>query len=113
MSAYSLLIRVPFNGRVVPSDLQRATTELQTKLGHSSSFHSDRNVPALKAAVLEVRKLIGRLSEFTGNAAVKTKDGIKDDWKLGWDGIVKELVKGRKGQKPTLTLDTEEDGFYS
>jgi hypothetical protein len=67
-------------------------------------------VSALKAAVLEVEKLIGRLSEFSGNAAVKTKEGIKDDWKLGWDGIVKEPVKGRKEQKPKLNLG--EDLLY-
>lgn len=65
---------------------------------------------ALKAAVLEVGKLIDRVSEFPGKAATKTKEGIKEDWKLGWDGIVKEAVNGRKGQRPKLTLD-EEDLF--
>jgi hypothetical protein len=65
----------------------------------------------LKAAVLKVGKLIGRLSEFPGKAATKTEEGIKEDWKLGWDGIVKEPVRGRKVQKPELTLD-EEDLLY-
>lgn len=100
-----------FNCFIV-SDLQRATVELQTKLGHSSPFHNDRNVLALKAAVLEVERLIGRLSEFPGNASTKTKDRIKEDWQLGWDGIVKESFKGRKVQKPKLNLD-EEDLLYS
>jgi hypothetical protein len=68
-------------------------------------------VLALKAAVLEVEKLIGRLSEFPGNAATRTKERIEKDWKLGWDGIVKEPIKPRKVQRPTLTLD-EEDLLY-
>ena len=86
--------------------------ELQTKLGHLSPFHNDRDVPALKAAVLEVGRLIDRLSEFPGNPATKTKERIKEDWELGWDGIVKEPVKCRKVvQKPELTLD-EEDLLY-
>ncbi|KAF9647525.1 hypothetical protein BDM02DRAFT_3187952 [Thelephora ganbajun] len=75
------------------SDLQRATVELQTKLGHSSPLHEDRSVLKLKAAVLEVERLIDRLSEFPGSAAIKTKERIKEDWKLGWDSIVKEGVK--------------------
>ena len=82
--------------------------ELQTKLGHSSSFHDDHSTPALKAAVLEVGKLIDRLSEFSGKAAAKTKEGIEGDWKLGWDGIVREPVRVRKAQRPTLTLDKED-----
>ena len=92
------------------SDLQRATVDLQMKLGHLSSLHEHRNVSALKAAVLEVERLIGRLSEFSGPAAMKTKERIKEDWKLGWDGIVKGPARTRKVQKPKLTLD-EEDLF--
>ena len=93
------------------SDLQRAVVKLQAKLGHSSPFHNDRSTLALKAAVLDVGKLIDRLSEFPGNAATITKEGIEDDWKLGWDGIVREPVRVRKVQRPTLTLD-EEDLLY-
>ena len=96
---------------LVPSDLQRATVDLQTNLGHLSSLHEHRNVSALKAAVLEVERLIGRLSEFSGPAAVKTKERIEEDWKLGRDGIVKGPVRTRKVQRPKLTLD-EEDLFY-
>ena len=66
---------------------------------------------ALKAAVLEVGRLIDQLSEFSGTASMKTKERIKEDWKLGWDGIVKESVKVRKVQKPKLALD-EEDILY-
>lgn len=102
---------MPFN-QFIHSDLQRDTVELQEKLGPSSPFHDDRNVQALKAVVLEVEKLIGRLSEFPGNAATKMGERIKEDWKLGWDGIVKEPVRGRKVQKPELTLD-DEDILYS
>jgi len=47
----------------------------------------------LKAAVLEVERLVGRLSEFPGPVEIKVKERIKDDWKLGWDGIIKEPVK--------------------
>ena len=85
--------------------------ELRTKLTHLSPFHEDRNVPGLKAAVLEVGRLIDRLSEFPGKAATKTKEGIKEDWRLGWDGIVKEPANGRKVQRPKLALD-EEDLLY-
>ena len=91
--------------------MQRAAAELQTKLGHSSPIHNDRNVLALKAAVLEVGRLIDQLSEFSGTASMKTKERIKEDWKLGWDGIVKEPVKVRKVLKPKLSLD-EEDILY-
>ena len=80
------------------SDLQRATVELQMKLGHLSSLHEHRNVSALKAAVLEVERLIGRLSEFSGPAAMKTKERIEEDWKLGWDGIVKGPARTQKVQ---------------
>ena len=83
---------------------------LQMKLGHLSSLHERRNVSALKAAVLEVERLIGRLPEFSGPAAMKTKERIEEDWKLGWDGIVKGPARARKVQKPKLTLD-EEDLF--
>ena len=97
----------------IPSDLQKDIAELQAKLGHSSPLHKDRDASALKAAVLEVEKLISdRLSEFPGTAAIRTKERIKEDWKLGWDGIVKEPAKGRKVQRPSLTLD-EEDVLYS
>ena len=68
---------------------------LQAKLGHSSSFHSHRNVSALKAAVLEVEGLIGRLSEFSGPAATRVNEQIEEDWKIGWDGIVKGTVGAR------------------
>ena len=67
---------------------------------------------ALKAAVSEVERLIGRLSEFPGPAATKTKERIKEDWKLGWDGIVKKPVRTRKIRRPELALD-EEDILYS
>lgn len=67
-------------------------------LGHSSPFHDNRSTPALQAAVLEVGGLIGRLSEFPGNAVTKTKEGIEDDWKLGWDGIIREPIMVRKVQ---------------
>ena len=96
----------------ISSDLQKATVELQAKLGHSSSLHEHPNVPALKAAVLEVGRLIDRLSEFSGPAAMKTKERIKEDWKLGWDGIVKGPAGARKLQRPKLTLD-EEDRMYT
>ena len=78
-----------------PSDLRRAAAVLQAKLGHSSSLHSHRNVSALKAAVLEVEGLIGRLSEFSGPAAMRMNERIEEDWKLGWDGIVKGPVGAR------------------
>jgi len=65
----------------------------------------------MKAAVLEVGRLIDRLSEFPGPAAIKTKERIQDDWKLGRDGIVKEPFRARKVQRPKLTLD-EEDLLY-
>ena len=41
---------------------------------------------------------------------MKTKERIEEDWKLGWDGIVKGPARARKVQKPKLTLD-EEDLF--
>jgi len=66
----------------------------------------------LKAAVLEVERLIDQLLEFPGTAGIRTKERIKEDWKLGWDGIVKETVKSRKVQKPELARD-EEDLLYS
>ena len=94
-----------------PSDLRKATAKLQKKLGPSSPFHKGRDASTLKAAVLEVEKLLDRLSEFPGTASTKTKERIAEDWKLGWHGIVKEPVKGRKVQKPELTLD-EEDLLY-
>ena len=59
------------------SNLQRAAAELQMKLGHSSAIHDDRNVLALKAAVLEMGRLIDQLSEFPGTASMKTKERIK------------------------------------
>ena len=65
----------------------------------------------MKAAVLEVERLIDRLSEFPGTAAIKTKERIEEDWRLGWCGIVKEPAKGRKVQRPKLALD-EEDLLY-
>lgn len=77
----------------IPSGLQRAAAELQTKLGHSSSFHEHCNIPALKAAVSEVERLIHRLSEIPGLAAAEAKARIEQDWKLGWSGIVKGPVK--------------------
>ena len=89
----------------VPSDLRCATEELQKKLGHLSPLHDGRNVLALKAAVLEVEKLIGWLSKFPGPAAIETKERIKEDWKLGWDGIVKEPIRPGKVQRPRLILD--------
>lgn len=95
-----------------PSDLQKAAAKLQKKLGPSSSFHKGRDASTLKAAVLEVEKLLDRLSEFPGTASTKTKERIMEDWKLGWHGIVKEPIKGRKVQKPELTMD-EEDLLYA
>ena len=65
-------------------------------------------MPALKAAVLEAGRLIDRVSEFSGKAATNAEEQIKEDWKLGWDGIVKESAKGRKVQRPELTLDEED-----
>ena len=62
--------------------------------------------------MLEVERLIGWLSEFSGPAVMKTKERIKEDWKLRWDGIVKEPARTRKVQRPRLTLD-EEDILYS
>ena len=42
---------------------------------------------------------VGRLSEFLGNAAAKTKEGIEENWKLGWDGsIVRGPIMVRKVQ---------------
>jgi len=102
----------PYLTGFIPSDLQRATVELQGRLGHSSSIHEHPNVPALKAAVLEVGRLIDRLSEFSGPAVMKAKERIKEDWKLGWDGIVKGPAGARKVQRPKLTLD-EEDRLYA
>lgn len=78
------------------------------KLGHSSPFHDYRSALALKGAVLEAGRLIGRVSEFPGEAATKTRERIKEDWKLGWDGIIGEWVGVRKAQKPKSTLDEEE-----
>ena len=104
---YSFVSGTPSN-RFVLSDLQKAAAELQMKLGHLSPFHDKRDVLALKAAVLEAGRLIDWVSEFPGKAATKTKEQIKEDWKLGWDGIVKESVKGRKAQRPKLTLDEED-----
>ena len=43
--------------------------------------------------VLEVGRLIDRLSEFPGPAAVEIKERITEDWKLGWDGIIKKPVE--------------------
>ena len=62
--------------------------KLQTKLGSFSPFHDNRSASALRDAVLEVGELIERLSEFPGSAATETKESIKEDWRLGWDGIV-------------------------
>ena len=93
------------------SDLREATIKLRTKLGPSSPFHDNRSAPALRDAVLEVEELIERLSEFPGNAAAKTKEGIKEDWRLGRDGIVVDVVRARKGRKPEVVLD-EEDLLY-
>ena len=59
----------------------------------------------MKAAVSEVRRLIDRLSEFPVVAAVETKKRIKEDWKLGWDGIIKEPVRARREQRLKPTLD--------
>jgi len=42
----------------------------------------------------------------------KTETQIKNDWKLGWDGIVNEPIRTRKVRGPELTLD-EEDLLYS
>lgn len=96
----------------IPSDLRGATEELQEKLGHSSSLHDGRNLPALKAAVMEVERLIDRLSEFSGPAAVETRERIEEDWKLGWDGIVKEPTRARKAQRPRLILKGVSDISY-
>ena len=93
------------------SNLREATIKLRTKLGPSSPFHDNRSAPALKDAVLEVGELIKQLSEFPGNAATKAKEGIKEDWRLGWDGIVVDAVRTRKGRKPEVVLD-EEDLLY-
>ena len=83
--------------------------KLRTKLGPSSPFHDDRSAPALKDAVVEVGELIKQLSEFPGGAAAKTKEGIKEDWRLGWDVIVVDAVRTRRGQpKPELILDEED-----
>ena len=89
----------------IPSDFQRATEELQANLGHSSSLHERCNVLELRDAVLEVGRLIDRLSEFPGPAAVETKERIRKDWKLGWDGIVKKPVEVGVAQVPKLALD--------
>ena len=70
------------------SELREAAINLRMKLGPSSPFHDNCSTAALKEAVLEVGELVEWLSEFPGNAATKTKEGIKEDWKLGWDGIV-------------------------
>ena len=88
-----------------PSELRRLATELQTRLGHLSPLHERRNVPILKAAVLEVESLIDRLSEFPVPTAVVTKKRIEKDWKLGWDGIIKEPAKAWKTRRPKLILD--------
>ena len=98
--------------RPILSDLREATIKLRTKLGPSSPFHDSRDAQALKDAVLEVGELIEWLSEFPGNAATKTKEGIEEDWRLGWDGIVVDTVRAREGQRPEVALD-EEDLLYA
>ena len=86
------------------SELQRDVTQLQTKLGHSSSLHNRRDISTLKAAVLEVGELLNRLLELPVPAATETKERIEDDWKLGRDGIIRGPAKVRKAERPKLNL---------
>ena len=55
--------------------------------------------------------MIDRLSEFPGPASVETKERIREDWKLGWDGIIKKPVDVRVMEVPKPALD--EDLLYS
>ena len=89
----------------ISSDLWGAADGLQTRLGHLSSLHEHRDVSALKTAVLEVGRLVNRLSEFPIPAAEETNELIKEDWKLGWDGIVRGPVRDQKAERPKLTLN--------
>ena len=86
------------------SELQKDAAELQTRLGHLSSLHDRRDVSALKAAVLEVQGLRSRLLGFRVPAVTETEERIKDDWKLGWDGIMRGSAKVRKAERPKLKL---------
>lgn len=54
---------------------------------------------------MEVERLIVRFLEFPVLAVAETKERIKEDWKLGWYGIVKGAARARKVQRPKLTLD--------
>ena len=73
-----------------------------------SSLHEHRDVSALKAAVLEVGRLIRRLSEFPIPEVGETKELIKEDWKLGWYGIVKKPFGVQKAGRPKLTLNEKD-----
>ena len=68
-------------------------------------LHEVHDVLALKAAVSEVERLIVQFLEFPIPAVAEMKERIKEDWKLGWYGIVKEGAKSQKVQRPKLTLD--------
>ena len=97
--------RAPHLTDFASRDLQRTALNLQKKLGYQGPLHNDPDVLALKAAVLEVGRLIDRLSEFPGPVAIKTKERIKEDWKLGWDGIVREPTRDQRAQRPKLMVD--------
>ena len=69
-----------------------------------SSLHDRRDVSALKAAVLEVQGLVIRLLKFPVPVVTEMKERIRDDWKLGWGGIIQGPAKVRKAERPKLDL---------
>lgn len=88
------------------SGLLKAVIDLQEKLGPLSDLHERRDVPALKAAVLEVGGVIEQAAgEPSFTAVVKQ---IDEDWKHGHKGIVREAAHGKRIQKPKLVIDPED-----
>jgi hypothetical protein len=94
------------------SELLKKTIALQKKLSPSSKFHEGRSVKDLQDAVLEARTVVESLGNIPESAG--TRNQIKKRWDRGWSWILEKQgsrAKGRKAEKPKLTLDRE-DLYY-
>lgn len=93
------------------SGLLKAIINLQKKLAPSSNFHERQDLRGLKAAVLEVQKVIERAIKDKDSVFVSDMKRIGKDWDLGRRGILEEAVQRKKVQKPKLAIDPEDRMF--
>lgn len=90
------------------SGFLKSIINLQKKLGPPSDLHEHRDLQALKAAVLEVQKVIERVANDP--SFIATTKQIGQDWGYGRKGILQETVH-RKILKPKLVIDPEDRMF--